>query len=198
MSESQSIRQCIACNAVLSRTASDPQLRRKYCNPVCYHAARGKRTSLSERFWARVDRTSAPDGCWPWTGPPGYHGYGDVGRGRRSEGHAHAHRIAYELTHGPIPDKLYVCHRCDNRICCNPAHLFLGTHEDNQRDKVSKGRMTRGENQWRSELTDEKVRQIRARYASSGESQAELAAAFGVCRGTIEHVVQGLTWKHVT
>jgi len=85
-----------------------------------------------ERFWCGVKR-GEPDECWPWTRSLSPKGYGRV-RGRN------AHRVAYELTYGPIPPGMFVCHTCDNPPCCNPAHLFLGTYLDNIADMVAKKR----------------------------------------------------------
>lgn len=108
------------------------------CRP-CYMARRlvEERASLAERFWARVDRSSAPEACWPWTTRVGRFGYGRLSVDRRQ---VHAHRVAFELSGGSIPDGFYVLHRCDNPPCCNPAHLFVGTHADNMRDRHQKGR----------------------------------------------------------
>lgn len=81
-------------------------------------------------FWSRVD-VRGPDECWPWMNAKTPNGYGTVYFGGRMVG---AHRVSWELTHGPIPDGLFVLHHCDNPPCCNPAHLFTGTHTDNVRD----------------------------------------------------------------
>lgn len=81
-----------------------------------------------------------PDECWPWTGAVTGKGYGKISLAYR---HRNAHRVAFELWHGPIPDGLLVCHRCDNRPCCNPAHLFVGTAKDNAEDMMAKGRWKR-------------------------------------------------------
>lgn len=91
--------------------------------------------ALTERFWAKVNKT---DGCWLWTGCiwPGGYGRFSVGRRKRYR----AHRIAWVLTHGSIPDELDALHKCDTPLCVRPDHLFLGTHDDNMKDCASKGR----------------------------------------------------------
>ncbi len=87
-----------------------------------------------ERFWSRVRKS---DGCWEWTGLVNESGYGRIyvyGRVDR------AHRLSYRIHLGPIPKGMFVCHHCDNPPCCNPSHLFLGTHMDNMRDATAKRR----------------------------------------------------------
>jgi len=86
----------------------------------------------------------ADNGCLEWQGARLASGYGLIGRGRRDEGMAYVHRLAWELAHGPIPDGMFVCHHCDNPPCCNVEHLFLGTHADNMADMVTKGRACGG------------------------------------------------------
>jgi HNH endonuclease len=97
---------------------------------------------LAVRLWSKVDRSGGPDACWPWLGArtsirPTRPGYGELLAWGK---HAYAHRIAYHLAVGPIPEGMLVCHTCDNGLCCNPAHLFLGTARDNTRDMMAKGR----------------------------------------------------------
>jgi len=104
------------------------------------------RVPLVDRFWGKVDRRR-DDECWPWTASVTRHGYGQIMVGAYGTGSRprplRANRVAWELTHGPIPDGLWVLHSCDNPSCCNPSHLFLGTQTENMRDAADKGR-TRG------------------------------------------------------
>lgn len=86
------------------------------------------------RFWSSLDRSGD---CWLWTGACTQEGYARV---RSPFGRHYVHRIAYLLTHGDIPDGMYVCHHCDVRNCCNPDHLFIGTPTDNAWDMIQKGR----------------------------------------------------------
>lgn len=88
-------------------------------------------------FWINVDTGHGSDACWPWMGARQGQGYGTVMFDRH---HMLAHRVAYMLTYGDILPTLYVCHKCDNPICCNPIHLFIGTPQDNALDMVRKGR----------------------------------------------------------
>ena len=92
--------------------------------------------SAEERFWSRVDKSGE---CWTWTGARTSYGYGKVSVGGRLEG---AHRVAWAMAYGPVPDGLHVCHRCDNPPCVRPDHLFLGTQVDNMADAREKGRLS--------------------------------------------------------
>ena len=161
-----------------------------------------------ERFWRRVDRRGpAPPPhpelgdlgpCWLWTGPHDRDGYGAA---PRTGGEVRAHRVSWVLAHGPIPPGRWVLHACDVPACVNPAHLFLGDHTVNMRDRSAKGRHPgfiggRGEDNGGAKLTDEQVLAIRARWAA-GESQPHLAAAYGVNPDTVSLLVRGLTWGHL-
>ena len=97
---------------------------------------------IADRFWEKVDKSPA-SGCWEWRSSIRGNGYGAffthlIGEGRKCRG---AHRFSWELKNGPIPDGLWVLHKCDNRICVNPDHLFLGDRVDNMQDCAKKGRV---------------------------------------------------------
>jgi hypothetical protein len=106
------------------------------------------------------------------------------------------HRLSYELHFGEIPGGLYVMHSCDNRACVNPAHLSLGTHEDNMRDMTEKGRKPLGSRSSSAKLTEDQVSEIRRRHGG-GEVQRDLAREFGVGHTSIGRIVRGEGWKHV-
>src|SRR5581483_2912402 len=100
-----------------------------------------RRAGMPARFWAKASIRSG-DGCWEWKGKGSGNGYG----GFYAHGkHRLAHRVAWELRNGVIPDGMHVLHHCDNRRCVNPAHLFLGTHNDNMADMCAKGRQAKGD-----------------------------------------------------
>jgi hypothetical protein len=154
-------------------------------------------TALADRFWQQVDMGS-PDECWLWTSRINKHGYGQFYHPdtARTIG---VHRVAWEFTHGPIPQGMHVLHRCDVRNCVNPAHLFLGTNADNMRDKVMKDRVQRlkGAANGRAKLLELEVKNIRRMYASGRYTQAQLGRIFDVSQSTIEHILAGKRWQHV-
>lgn len=98
-----------------------------------------KQKILSERFFEKVALIPFHT-CWEWIGAVASNGYGVINQGRRTTGIMRAHRVSWEIHFGPVPDKLWVLHKCDNRTCVNPAHLFLGTRQDNVDDMVNKKR----------------------------------------------------------
>lgn len=159
------------------------------------------RPTLEERFWAKVDKTPGhgPEGeCWVWTACRNPDGYGKVSVNGRVVG---AHRAAWERDNGPVPEGLCVLHRCDVPACVNPSHLFLGSHQENMRDREAKGRggyghMT-GEAHGCAKLSESDVRDIRAAYAAGGCFQRELAQRYGVYQTVISKIVRGKLWKQV-
>lgn len=133
-------------------------------------------------------------GCWLWLGAVNKSGYGYLWtwRGHRS----YAHRASYEAFLGEIPEGAHICHKCDNPACINPDHLFLGNPRANAEDRVRKGRQPRGTGIGTSVLSDPQVLEIRRRWAD-GETQASIAASFGVSSGTVLYIVHRHTWRHI-
>lgn len=101
------------------------------------HARYSKTCTAEMRFWGKVDKSGGPESCWPYLGFIKWDGYGWVQYKRKF---MTASRFAWIATHGEIADGMHVCHRCDNPRCCNPAHLWLGTHVQNMNDRTAKGR----------------------------------------------------------
>lgn len=164
----------------------------RFCSRTCKHA--GLARPLAERFWEKVDTSGE---CWEWTANRYSAGYGQFSA---SSGHPSlAHRIAWELTNGSIPDGMHVCHNCpggDNPACVNPAHLFLGTAADNSADMVRKARSARGEGHPSVRLTETDVRRIRA-LSANGVPFVAIAVQFGVGHTTILNVAHRRTWRHI-
>ena len=132
-------------------------------------------------------------GCWIWLRGKIGTGYGLINYGVRR---VLAHRLAYELCVGKIPSGLEVMHDCDTPACINPAHLRLGTHRDNVKDAVSKGRHCHGESRPNSKVTVEQVKEIRA-LAKQGMLQREVGKLFGIERRHVGLIVERRTWKDV-
>lgn len=162
-----------------------------------------KPKTVEERFWPKV-KVSGPDDCWEWQANLIKGGYGRISRGPKGE--YLAHRVSWILRNGDIPDGLLVLHSCDNPKCVNPKHLFLGTHQDNFDDMVSKGRWPgqpnwasylKGENRPNAKLSDSKVKKI-YRLRSKGWSQQRIADHLGVSQSCVSHVLNGRSWTHVS
>lgn len=135
------------------------------------------------------------NGCWAWRGCIVKSiGYGTMGGGVNRE---YAHRRAYQLFKGPIPDGLFVMHQCNNRWCVNPAHLEVGTAKDNQAYMALSGRSQRGEKNVKAVITADDVVRIRAMRAKTGWGRHRLSRATGISRYIIDCVIHGKTWRHV-
>lgn len=200
---------CERCGSVYQRIKGK-EGRGRFCSIRCARAAQPM-PSLAERFWAKVIRG---DGCWEWSGHRNRLGYGLLSSGgRQILRRSYAHRVSWELHFGPIPDKLWVCHHCDNPRCVRPDHLFLGTPMANSRDRDRKGRhrvlrgdehpqrinpskVLRGVRHGMARITEDDVRAIRSRRAA-GEPLLALAAAFGISMGQVSAIATRRNWAHI-
>lgn len=144
-------------------------------------------------FWSKVKKLGPKD-CWPWTGNKRRDGYGKY---KRLGKQYLAHRYALESTNGKLREGLLVCHTCDNPNCCNPNHLFSGTHLDNNRDSKEKGRNSYGEKRPLAKLTAEAVIEIRENPPVRYGEVTAMARRFGVSRAAIRNVTVRKTWNHV-
>lgn len=147
------------------------------------------RLSTVDRFLSKVRRTET---CWLWQGFRDKDGYGSFGIGRKMPS-LRAHRVSYWLFIGPIPPGAHILHSCDNPPCVNPKHLRAGTHLENVRDMVEKGRGPSGERNGWAKLSEPAVAEIKR---SKGKvSRQELANRFGVCMATISLIWMGRIWR---
>jgi hypothetical protein len=203
---------CRKCHRNLPRSAFDSRndgsdrvhLRCRDCRREIAPTTRGM--TDEERYWFYA-RPS--DGCWGWASYTS-HGYARVLFQGRVEG---AHRVSWILHHGPIPEGLFVLHRCDNPPCTRAqcdvpgcehlkesveceSHLFLGTDLDNIQDKVEKNRQRKGATIPQAKLTEEGVRDIRRRVAR-GETGGSVARLYGVSIGTVSMIVHRKRWHHI-
>lgn len=154
---------------------------------------------LAERF-AKYVQYGSPSECWPWTGTTEkFRGGYRLGRITDEQGRTkRTHRVAWELAYGPIPAQMYICHKCDNPICVNPSHLFLGTRSTNALDMHAKGRnvpirIYRGTEHGRAKLSEVDVLAIRRSQAS----YSAIATRYGVTSGHVHRIKARKLWRHL-
>lgn len=173
------------------------QRNRKFGSPYS-GADQGKRNhaSLEDRLWRHTQKRGHQD-CWLCSANGKHTKYAQIQEGGQESRRLLAHRVSYELAYGPIPDGMVVMHSCDTPRCVNPAHLSVGTHQDNNDDMTRKHRrainVVSGEQNGRSKLTEDVVRHIR----SSPLRNVDLARELGFSVGCIRGVRVRRTWKHV-
>jgi len=178
---------CANCGATVMRWKSDVAKGRK--TTFCSRACRSQLNTANFRF-EKLHIPEPNSGCWLWTGSIAGGGYGQFWLNDRQ---VLAHRAAYELFVQKPHPLLAICHRCDNKLCVNPAHLFLGTRAENSADMVAKNRQAKGEQFARSRLDQETVRLI----LSSPLSDSEWATKLGLSKGAINHIRHRRNWRHV-
>lgn len=172
------------------------------CPPKVFHTCSNSRCVWPKHFYTIETIKDAlffktekrdEDDCWDWTGTISSNGYGVVYFSRNGKRQHYAHRLSYELHKGTIPKEKLVCHRCDNRTCVNPKHLFLGEPQDNSNDMVQKGRQSKGLNKKNTKLSELDIIKIR----NSSLSQKDLSILFNVSQTHISAILNRKYWKHI-
>jgi hypothetical protein len=208
---------CEQCGGAFKTTNFTQRGYARFCSQPCRKAYSRNPHSPGNitRFWSRVNKDGPipphrPDlgACWLWLGPPTNSGYGLFGLGKGTV--VLAHRNAYRIQHGEIPEGLRVLHHCDVKVCTRGSHLFAGTHQENMDDMVAKGRAAtgarngralhpestpRGEQVATAKLTWADVRAIRAAYDGGIAKQQALADQYGVSQLHVSRIVRRVVWK---
>ena len=161
--------------------------------------------SQIERFWSKVEKSTQP-GCWNWKASTFQNGYGQFKMGGKN---LKAHRVAFLIENKTIADGLCVCHKCDNKKCCNPSHLFAATQQENRADCVRKGRQARGathgsvkhprkkgEESGNAKLKDADVLQIKSMLTKK-QTGSSIAMMFNVSKQTISAIKNKIVWQHL-
>lgn len=182
------IKECSVCGGPFKVKASHAD-RRVTCSRAC--SKLNRRNTLAD-FKAQIDRRG-PNECWPFMGNRDVEGYGRMMLNGKYE---KAHRLAFEMANGSIPEGLVVCHTCDNPPCCNPAHLFAGTNRENMDDMLAKGRSCRGERNRHCKITAKDVIEIRA-WREIGAPNPVLAEMYGLTPAVISKIGLRKIWRHV-
>ena len=149
------------------------------------------RRKTVDDFWDSVNIDSGTN-CWEWTGPVmSGTGYGNAHINGRA---VSPHRYVYESYYGAIPSGKLVCHECDNRLCCNPSHLFLGSHKDNTRDAISKDRLAKGERHGRAKLKESDILSIRDIWNNGNYGEREIGEMFGITQSMVSMIIHKRKW----
>lgn len=194
----------------MALTAEQRKERAKKAALILWRRRAGKDDNWEEdkdvewRFWSKVKKTPS---CWLWIGSKDKKGYGNF----RVDGKlTKTHRFSWQLANGAIPTGMHVLHNCpggDNPSCINPEHLWLGTDEDNSKDRSKKKRhgtwtkpetRVRGERNGNAKLTADNVLYIRSLYRDGGITQNDIAVMFGVAGPSVNKIIKGQRWGHIS
>lgn len=161
------------------------------CGKLCYKKFTKAFCCDQCRFLSYVDTSGD---CWLWTGCVNRRGYGKFSMFPIK--HITSHRASYILFKGSIPDGKCVCHQCDNPRCVKPAHLWIGTTQENTQDMINKGRSLYGEKQNKAKLTDKDVLEIR-KLGLEGVTQIKIAEKFNLTPGHVNNILRRRAWLHI-
>ncbi len=162
----------------------------RFCSKSCSTSSQAR--PVMARLWEMINKKE-PEECWPWLGRPDRYGYGVLKvQGKVQKAHRYALQFKLER---PLLTDVLVLHSCHNPICCNPAHLREGTHQENMDDKRLYGRQPRGETHGRAKLTSSQVQEIRKFYIQGSFSQDSLGIRYGVAQSVISGIVNRKIWK---
>ena len=180
---------CRKCGKEMSLVPSTAAVK-KYCSHECFYT-RNITGSEEDWFWSQVNKTET---CWNWKGkvfPEGYGAFTPRIDHDRKCLIASAHRYSFYKANGEIPKGMVICHKCDNRLCVRPDHLFLGTHQENALDMLRKGRSKN------THFTETDIIEIRRKYASGQHGYVSLGREYKVNQATIHAIVNRRAWSHV-
>lgn len=181
---------CKKCSSLFLAIAYEVRVGKAlFCCIKCKQLNPPKTIPVETRYWSGV---ITGKGCWGWKKSKDINGYGVINvKGKMEK----LHRISWLLHFGPIPKGKNVCHHCDNPVCSNPSHLFLGTQKENVYDMIRKGRSSVGQDCTYAKLTARDVLSIREKYATGKYTQNELGNKYHVHRATIGLIITGKNWK---
>lgn len=152
----------------------------------------------TNRFWKLVQKSTDINKCWNWIGKKDIRGYGNFSWGKHGDPRHGAHRFSYIIHKGSIPKGKWILHHCDNPLCVNPKHLFIGTGLDNIKDMVSKKRHSFGERNRKAKLKESDILAIINLCKLGDMTRKEIAEKFSVNKSTIYNILSKRSWKHLT
>ena len=195
------IKECMQCFEKYSKRKPYDTKKSKFCSAKCHHKSMAyTKEQIKRKIRYNYERKIIKkEGCWDWSGTKSAYGYGIIHYGDGKT--IHLHRASWLIYKGEIPQGIQVHHSCDNRICSNPDHLWIGTQYENMQDMIRKGRQKpfiglKGESNKQHKLTDEKVIEIKLMLKNK-ISLRVIANKFNVSKGCINHIHRNTTWTHI-